>query len=81
MIPINNKQRNRISEYRHITDPKEQTLIIKDDLYSSLKRISQVEAVTVNAILQYVWHKILNIYGNSYQTVVGMVEYQVGICQ
>ena len=60
-----------ISEYKHIIDPQEQFLSIKDSLYSSLKKLGQEEGVTLNAILQYIWHKILNIYGNSNQTVVG----------
>ena len=61
-----------ISEYKHIKRPKEQALKIKDDLYKSLKEISRTEGVTINSILQYVWHKVLSVYGNSNQTVVGV---------
>ena len=61
----------RLSDYKHIKLPKEQTLIIRDKLYIDLRKLSQEEGITLNAILQYVWHKILNIYGNSNQTIVG----------
>ena len=61
----------KISEYKHIIDPQEELLIIKDSLYNNLKKLNQKEGVTLNAILQYVWHKTLNIYGNSNQTIVG----------
>ena len=61
----------RISEYKHIKQPEEEALVIQGNLYRDLKEISQKEGVTINAILQYVWHKVLSIYGNSDQTVVG----------
>ncbi|KAB2835621.1 MAG: AMP-binding protein, partial [Caedimonadaceae bacterium] len=63
----------RISEYKHIKCPQEQTLTIRDESYNKLKALSQEEGITLNAILQYAWHKVLNIYGNSQQTVVGTV--------
>ena len=34
--------------------------------------MSQKEGVTLNAILLYVWHKTLSIYGNTIQTIVGI---------
>src|ERR1700733_5908814 len=61
----------RISEYKYIISPEEQVLTITGSLYNSLKEMSQKKGVTLNAILQYTWHKVLNIYGNSNQTVVG----------
>jgi non-ribosomal peptide synthase protein (TIGR01720 family) len=65
-----NKQ-ERINEYRHIKSAKELSLSIKDELYNQLKALSRSEGVTINAILQYVWHKLLSVYGNTTQTVVG----------
>ena len=70
LLERNNKNL-RISDYKHITAPSEERLIIKDNLYYSLKKLSQEEGVTLNAILQYVWHKVLSVYGNSKQTIVG----------
>ena len=63
----------KISEYKHILKPKEEGLIIKAKLYNKLKSLGQKEGVTLNAILQYVWHKILSVYNNSNQTFVGTV--------
>ena len=61
----------RISEYKNIKEATEATLTIKDKLYSHLKELGKKEGVTLNAILQYVWHKILSIYGNNSKTIVG----------
>jgi len=67
-----NESRNiRINEYRHIKKPEELTLVIKDELYKGLKALSQKEGVTLNAIMQYVWHKTLSVYSQTNQTVVG----------
>lgn len=62
----------KISEYKHIKETQEERVIIKDGFYDALKEVSQEEGVTLNAILQYAWHKALKVYGNSAQTVVGM---------
>jgi len=65
------KRHTRIAEYKHITEPKEHTLTIDGDLYNNLKSFGKKYSVTLNAILMYTWHKILSLYGNSTQTVVG----------
>jgi len=62
----------RLSQYKHIKMPKEKSLAICGLLYNKLKSVSQREGVTLNAILQFVWHKVLSIYGNTHQTVLGM---------
>jgi len=63
----------RLSKYKHITPPEDHSLIIEENLYCSLKKLIQEEGVTLNAILQYTWHKVLNIYGNSSKTIVGTI--------
>ena len=64
-----------LNDYRHVLDPKDKTLVIKGDFYNNLKALSQKEGITLNAILQYAWHKILKVYGSdnskSVVTVVG----------
>ena len=65
-----------LSEYRHIKHPKTKSITIKEDLYRNLKELSKIKGITLNAILQYVWHKVLAIYGtnndnNNSITVVG----------
>ena len=63
---ISNKEiTNTLSEYRHIKQHKTKTLYIKDKLYDDLKTLSKQEGITLNAILQFVWHKVLSIYGTS----------------
>lgn len=62
-----------INNYRHIKGPKAQVLIIQGHLHKTLKHVSKIESVTINAILQYAWHKVLNIYCNTDQTIVGAV--------
>ena len=56
---------NTLSEYRHIKQHKIKTLYIKDKLYDDLKTLSKQEGITLNAILQFVWHKVLDVYGTS----------------
>ncbi|MDD9337855.1 MAG: amino acid adenylation domain-containing protein [Rickettsiaceae bacterium] len=71
LLSSSKQKQLRISEHKHILYPVEQVLTITGNLYDNLKKFSQEEGVTLNAILQYVWHKVLSIYGNSNQTVVG----------
>ena len=68
---VNAYKDSNISEYKYIKQAENKILTIQDDLYSSLKQLSEREGFTLNAILQYVWHKILHIYTQSDQTVVG----------
>lgn len=52
---------------------KVETIVIDKDLFNTLKWINKNKGVTLNAILQYAWHKTLNIYCNKPQTIVGTV--------
>ena len=61
----------KICEYRHIKDEQELLFIVKDSFYYKLKQVCQEESLTLNAILQFTWHKALSIFSNSKQTVVG----------
>ena len=63
----------KLVNYKHIKNSQEENLNIDGDLFRQLKLFSQTEGVTVNSILQYIWHKILHVYGNSKHTVVGTV--------
>ena len=63
---ISNKEiTNTLSEYRHIKEHQTKTLYIKDKLYNNLKTLSKQEGITLNAILQFVWHKVLAVFGTS----------------
>lgn len=52
----------RLSDYKHVKCPVEQTLIIKEKIYESIKSLSQEAGVTLNAVLTYAWHKALSLY-------------------
>ena len=66
------KEKNiRINEYKHILDPKEETLLLNPDVYLKLETFCQKEGVSLNAVLQYAWHKAIHIFGNCNTTVVG----------
>ncbi|CAF4345459.1 unnamed protein product [Rotaria sp. Silwood2] len=60
-----------LNEYDHVKEPKLAILNICDDLYRNMKKTCRENGFTLSTILLFVWHKILNIYGNSSQTVIG----------
>ena len=70
---LGDKNDVRIREYKYIKEVKEEEIKIREELYRKVKEVTREEGVTVNAVLQYVWHKVISIYGNSKQTVVGTV--------
>lgn len=61
----------KLREYKHIIEPKHAVLHISSNKTRDLKQFSNQKNFTLNAILQFVWHQILRIYGGSEQTVVG----------
>ncbi|RUR14689.1 hypothetical protein ELY21_15400, partial [Legionella sp. km535] len=62
-----------VSEYKYIHKTQEQQLVLSQSLKIDLILLSQERGVTLNAILQYAWHKVLSVYGYSRQTTVGTV--------
>ncbi|WP_162034194.1 non-ribosomal peptide synthetase, partial [Chryseobacterium potabilaquae] len=70
LLTVSEKHTN-LSSYRHIQDHQSLTLHIKEERYTLLKNLISKEGLTVNAVLQYVWHKQLSIYSNQRTTVVG----------
>ena len=62
-----------IKNYTYIQQELDQWIEITEPKFLKLKNICQAHAVTVNTIIQYVWHKVLHIYGASDVTVVGIV--------
>ncbi|WP_162034235.1 non-ribosomal peptide synthetase, partial [Chryseobacterium potabilaquae] len=70
LLTVSEKHTN-LSSYRHIQDHQSLTLHIKEERYTLLKNLISKEGLTVNAVLQYVWHKQLSIYSHQRTTVVG----------
>ncbi|TXI92124.1 MAG: amino acid adenylation domain-containing protein, partial [Neisseriales bacterium] len=60
-----------LAKYRKIIK-REQSLKVFDGKFSaSMHELAIEYGFTVNALLQFVWHKILHLYGNASTTVVG----------
>ncbi|WP_186648867.1 non-ribosomal peptide synthetase [Fluviispira vulneris] len=57
--------------YKHVKNPQQKEIICEENLYFELKKICQSRSVTINAMLQYVWHKVLSVYGNGLKTTIG----------
>ena len=60
-----------LGEYKHIKEPKELELHVIGKQYTGLKALCNEKGFTVNAVLQYCWHKLLSIYGACDTTIVG----------
>ncbi|MGB3463768.1 MAG: amino acid adenylation domain-containing protein [Cyclobacteriaceae bacterium] len=46
---------------------------IKDERYDQLKNFAQKHDITLNVIVQFVWHKVLQTYSNHTKSIVGTV--------
>jgi amino acid adenylation domain-containing protein/non-ribosomal peptide synthase protein (TIGR01720 family) len=60
-----------LSSYRQVVLSETCALEIKDDFYNKLKRFHQKEGITLNVIVQFMWHKLLQIYSSKPISVVG----------
>ncbi|WP_162034266.1 non-ribosomal peptide synthetase, partial [Chryseobacterium potabilaquae] len=60
-----------LSSYRHVHDYRSVSITLSGYEYESLKKFTSSEGITVNAVLQYLWHKQLSIYSHMDVTVVG----------
>ena len=60
-----------INEIKSLTDNYQETLVIKGDTYNKLKSITAKLGITTNTLLQFAWHKLINIYTQNPQTIVG----------
>jgi hypothetical protein len=61
-----------VNTHRHIIRQEELSVVMGATLHDALKALAAAHGVTLNAILQYCWHKQLRVYGNTAVTVVGM---------
>jgi non-ribosomal peptide synthetase component F len=63
----------RLSNYKNVIDQVTILFSIDGVKYKKLKAMCQNNGYTINTILQFIWHRILYVYGNHHQTVVGTV--------
>lgn len=72
---FNEKMRSaKIENYNRIIQPKDQIFKLTRKDFSDLVEFSKKQSITVNIIIQYVWHKVLNVYGGINDTTVGVVN-------
>ncbi len=62
-----------LSKYKHILEPGEESISFEGNYLKKIKSLCSQYGFTVNALLQYCWHRQLSIYGASLTTVVGTV--------
>ncbi|WP_299249916.1 condensation domain-containing protein, partial [uncultured Aquimarina sp.] len=60
-----------LNSYQSVTDPQSVRLEIKGDRYQALKSFTRQYGLTLNTIVQFIWHKLLQVYSSSNQTIVG----------
>ncbi|WP_434339688.1 amino acid adenylation domain-containing protein [Motilimonas cestriensis] len=51
--------------------PRSETLLLQGQSYQELKTLCKTQGVTMNAALQFAWHKLLHIYCRDERTIVG----------
>ncbi|MET7309338.1 amino acid adenylation domain-containing protein [Streptomyces sp. NPDC005571] len=63
----------RIGAARRVQDMRELSFTVSGEQLASLHRFTQDSAVTLNALMQYAWHKTLACYTGAQQTITGSV--------
>lgn len=60
-----------LDQVKTIKDNHQQKLVIEGAFYEQLKILVQKEGITLNTLLQFAWHKLIQIYTRDAQTIVG----------
>jgi amino acid adenylation domain-containing protein len=60
-----------LNKYKQVEQSAINSIEISGNFYKELKSFSQREGITVNVIVQFIWHKLLQVYSNSLQSIVG----------
>ncbi|MEU7206531.1 amino acid adenylation domain-containing protein [Streptomyces sp. NPDC045470] len=63
----------RIGATRRVQDMRELSFTVSGEQFASLHRFTQDSSVTLNALMQYAWHKTLACYTGAQQTITGSV--------
>ena len=61
-----------LDEVRSLAKPEEAILVIEGQLYADVKLLAQRAGITLNTVVQYLWHKLLQVYTQNNQTITGM---------
>ncbi|WP_310109545.1 condensation domain-containing protein, partial [Algoriphagus sp. 4150] len=60
-----------LDSYKQVREGATSVLTIGGSTYKSLKAFSQREGITINVMVQFIWHKLLQVYSGSTQSIVG----------
>ncbi|WP_285180551.1 hypothetical protein, partial [Mycobacterium tuberculosis] len=62
----------KIENFNRIKDPKDKIFKLSKNEHEKLSGFLKKHEITTNIIMQYVWHKVLSIYGGVKETTVGV---------
>ena len=68
--PLLSKKQD-LDDFRSLENSYDTTMEIRGDLYQQLKELTKTEGVTLNSIIQFAWHKLIQVYTQDNQTIVG----------
>ena len=60
-----------LDQAKIIHEPKQEILLVTGPLYHNLKALCQQQGLTLNVLLQFAWHRLINVYTRDEQTIVG----------
>lgn len=63
----------RVGTARRVREMREMSFTVSGEQLADLRSVTQHSAVTVNALMLYVWHKTLASYAGAKQTIMGVV--------
>jgi non-ribosomal peptide synthase protein (TIGR01720 family) len=60
-----------LSGYRHVEQSRSRTEQIVGSTYRSMKELSHREGITMSVLVQFLWHKLVQVYSGSGHSIVG----------
>ncbi|MFD0749590.1 amino acid adenylation domain-containing protein, partial [Mucilaginibacter calamicampi] len=60
-----------LNNYQYIENPANSTLQITGDRYHQLKAFCQQAGITMNVVVQFLWHKLLQVHSGDDRTITG----------
>ena len=60
-----------LTNYKQVEHFNSDLIEITGTLFNDLKDFTNREGLTLNVVVQFAWHKLLQVYSNSLQTIVG----------
>lgn len=64
----------KIENYDRIVQPKDKIYKLSNEEFVGLVEFSKEQGITMNILIQYVWHKVLSVYGGIKDTTIGVVN-------